>query len=353
MNKLATLAAVMGLALGVACSALRFGDVEHGSVAFAVSPDGQHVVFAAADGDLYLLSLGTQRVSSLTRTEETESTPAFSPDGRAVIYQAMVPGRKGACLFVRTLDGKRVQQLTNEPSVSDSLPCYSPDGKQVAFVRAHRYRPYSMGGWTWDNFDVYVMSHDGTNQRRVTRHDYYQAGNPCFTADGKTILFSACGDYPDTRTYLFTVPADGARPPERLTTPPNSQRDCAAWVSEPSASPDGKRLAFISDRAESFRYDVLTMGHDGTDIRPLGVTKISRYNQKPVFLPDGKRIMFLAGTEWNSSSRPIFSLWQVDIDGSNPRRIADSRLFTDPLHWLPPADKTRPSATEPRGTGPR
>jgi Tol biopolymer transport system component len=192
-----------------------------------------------------------------------------------------------------------------------------------------------MGGWTWDNYDVYVMAHDGSNQRRVTRHNYYRAGNPWFLGDGKSIVFFADGDYPDVRTYLFTVLVDGTQPPTRLTIPPNLGGDYAAWGSEPSVSLDGKRIAFISDRAESFHYDVLTMGVDGTDPRPLRVTKISRYNQAPVFLPDGKGIMFLAGTEWNAYSRPIYSLWQVDMDGKNGRRVADSGLFTDPQHWRP------------------
>ncbi len=330
--RLVTTIAAVG---SIGCVTLQGSEVEHGNVAFAVSPDGQHVAFSAADGDLYLLSLSVPRVSRLTQTEGNEWGPSFSRDGKAVIYAATLPGSKGSCLFIRTLDGKQVRQLTNDPKVSDSMPCCSPDGKLVSFVRAQRHRPYSMGGWTWDNFDVYVMSPDGTNQRRVTQHNYYHAAHPCFIANGKTILFSADGDYPDSRTYLFTVPTDGEQQPERLTTPPNSQGHCAAWGSDPFLSPDGKRIAFISDRAESFRYDVLTMSPDGTDIRPLGVTRISRYNQTPVFLPDGKSILFLAGTEWNASSRPIFSLWEVKVDGSAQRRIADSRLFTDPMHWRP------------------
>jgi len=327
----------------VGCFAPGGSQVEHGNVAFAVSPDGKEVVFSAADGDLYLLSLVTLRVSQLTQTKDTESRPAFSPDGGSVIYEATVPGSNGSCLFIRTLDGKQVRQLTNDPRVSDSMPRYSPDGKQVTFVRAHRYRPYCMGGWTWDNYDVYVMSPDGTNQRRVTQHNYYQAGDPCFIAEGKAILFSADGDYPDSRTYLFTVPADGNQQPKSLTTPPNSQGHCAAWGSEPSVSPDGQRIAFISDRASPFRYDVLTMSPDGTDIRPLGVTRISGYNIRPVFLPGGKGIVFLAGTESNAYSRAIFSLWQVDVDGSHARRIAESGMFTDPVHWRP-GDST-PSKT--------
>jgi Tol biopolymer transport system component len=60
---------------------------------------------------------------------------------------------------------------------------------------------------------------------------------------------------------------------------------------------------------------------------------VSGYNQSPRFLPDGKTILFLAGTERNAGSRLIFSLWQVDTEGKQPRRIAESGLFTDPLGW--------------------
>jgi Tol biopolymer transport system component len=84
-----------------------------------------------------------------------------------------------------------------------------------------------------------------------------------------------------------------------------------------------------------FDYDIFIMNRDGTQPRPLGVTSVSRYNQSPKFLPDGKTILFLAGTEWNASSRPIYSLWQVDTEGKNSRRIAESGLFTSPLQWKP------------------
>jgi Tol biopolymer transport system component len=192
-----------------------------------------------------------------------------------------------------------------------------------------------MGGWTWDDYDIYVMNSDGTNPRRLTQNNFYQADSSCFIADGKAILFAAIGDGADTRRDLFTVPTDASGPPRRLTTPPVAQRGCAAWCSTPSISLDGKKIAFISDREASYQYDVFTMTPYGTDVRSLSVTKVSRYNRKPVLLPDSKGVIFLAGTERNAYSRPIFSLWQVDVDGKNARRIADSGLFTDPQHWKP------------------
>jgi len=106
-----------------------------------------------------------------------------------------------------------------------------------------------------------------------------------------------------------------------------------AWASEPDVSKDGKTVAFISDRVESFSYDSFIMDRDGTNPRPLGVTGASHYNQNPAFMPNGKSLLFLAGTESNAGNRPIYSLWRVDIDGKNPKQIADSGLFTNPIPW--------------------
>jgi Tol biopolymer transport system component len=336
MKPLTTLTIIAGsIASAIGCPASSRGEVDHGNVAFDVSPSGKTIVFSGADGNLYVFHLDTKQVDGLTNTEQSESSPGFSPDGESIVYSAGADERRGSCLFIRTLDDKPARRLTNDARVSDDMPCFSQDGERIAFARAQRHRPYSMGGWIWDNYDIYVMARDGTNVRRVTSHNYYQAGNPGFIEGGKTLVYAAEGDYPDSRTYLLSVPTDGSRPPKRLTTPANPGGNFAAWCSSPSVSRDGKRITFVSDRAAAFRYDLWVMNTDGADARPLGVTKVSRYNHKPVFLPDNKGVLFLAAREYTGSNRPIFSLWQVDVDGKNAHMIADSGLFTDPLHWNP------------------
>ncbi len=47
-----------------------FGAIEHGNVAFDISPDGKQIVFSAADGDLYLFNLETRDVRRLTSTKD-------------------------------------------------------------------------------------------------------------------------------------------------------------------------------------------------------------------------------------------------------------------------------------------
>jgi len=322
------------------CVALTAGcprQVGHANVAFDVSSDGKRIVFSSAGGDLFLLNLDTQKVRALTNSSARETSPAFSPDNQSIVYAADTENSKGTFLFARSIYGRHVYQLTEDADVCDSLPQYSPDGSQIAFARAHRHRPYSMGGWTWDDWDVYVMDAAGGNLRRVTHKKHYGINKVLFSRDGQAILFSAETDRgaSDSVVSVFEASLDGGAPPTVVTSRPKSFGKHYAWASNPGLSRDGRYLVLVSDRQTPYHYDLVLMDRQTGDSRSLAITQISRYNQGPLFAPDGKQVLFLAGTKWNADSRPIFSLWSVDTDGKNPIQIADSALFTDPLKWLP------------------
>lgn len=69
---------------------------------------------------------------------------------------------------------------------------------------------------------------------------------PAISPDGTTIAFTYCGD-------IFTVPVGGGRATQLTTNP--------AYDSRPVWSPDGKQIAFASDREGGF--DVFIMSRDG------------------------------------------------------------------------------------------
>src|SRR5438067_1010664 len=72
-------------------------------------------------------------------------------------------------IFVRALSGGSSRQVTRDPSVRDTAPSLSRDGHRIVFARAARRRPYSMGGTTWDDWDVYTIGVDTARRpRRVT-----------------------------------------------------------------------------------------------------------------------------------------------------------------------------------------
>jgi Tol biopolymer transport system component len=322
----------------VGCHGSKASLVEHDNVAFDVSPDGSQVVFSSADGDLFLFDLDARKVTRLTTTGDFESTPAYSVDGKSVIYTSATEDPPGGRICSISLDGSDQKQLTNDAEVFDRSPIYSPDGSQIAFARAHRHRPYSMGGWTWDDWDVYVMNVDNGNVRRLSTNKYYGISGIEFSADGKQILFSADNNRAasDLDTNVFELPADGSAQPKPGIRQPTAASKFAAWASEPDISTNGERMVVISDRDSSYQYDLVVIELASGNAKSLGATSVSRYNQQPVFTPSGKRILFLAGTEFNAGSRPVFSLWMIDADGKNAKELADSQLFTAPEKSLPP-----------------
>lgn len=325
------------LCLCLGCPSFPGSTVEHGNVAMSISPSGKTIVFSDAQADLWLFGLTTKTATRLTSSSEQESTPSFSPDGKTIVYAATSEDGQGTSIFSRSIDGDEVRRLTHDQQVSDFRPCFAPDGKSIAFARAHLHRPYSMGGWTWDDWDVCVMDKDGGNLRRVTQNKHYGINGVLFSSDGQTLFYSAEADRraSDPSVTVLAVSVDNPEVPEIVTSKPGSAGNHYAWASDPALSPDGKQFVFISDRETPFHYDLVRMDRQTGQTTSLGVTHISRYNQNPVITPDGTKVLFLAGTEWNAGSRPIFSLWSIGMDGRNAVEIADSGLFTDPAGWQP------------------
>lgn len=305
--------------------------VEHGNVCIDLSPDGKSIVFSSADGDLYIFDLAGNSVTGLTETEQTESYPSFSPDGKTIVFSASTGDTAPHHIFLMDRSTLAVEQLTDNPETSDILPRFTPDGKRIVFARAYRHRPYSLGGWTWDQWDACEIAADGTGSSRLTNEGYYQMYRINARTDG-SILYAAdvmgTDDAPSTALYSAYPTAK----PERVI-PKRSERDpnVYAWASDPMLAQDGVTLAFCSDRQRSFWYDVCVSQIDN-DPKCLVGDK-SRYNRYPDFFPDGKRIVFLAGTTFNAGNRPIYSLWEVSTDGKT-KELASSGLFTDPASWM-------------------
>jgi len=306
---------------------------DNAHVAFDVSPSGENIVFSSADGDLFLFDTKSKHVCQLTRTATQETDPVFSPSGTHIAYSATDAGKHGSWIYLLRLSNLETEQLTTHHGVNDVMPSYSSDGSKIVFARAHRRRPYSLGGWTWDDWDVYVIDSDGTNIHRVTNEKYYALSSPKFTGDAESIVYSCDANRQSDEVCMaiFKVAVEGVQLPRALTMDARKEKDHVALGIDPDMSRDGTKIVFVSDRKEPFFYDVYVMNEDGTNPTPLNVLSVSRYNQKPRFSRNGNSVFFLAGTEWNANARPLFSLWEVDADGSNHRCVASQEFFGDPM----------------------
>jgi Tol biopolymer transport system component len=289
----------------------------HQDMTFDVSPQGDRLVFnAAGEGgrDLYLLDLKTFRVTCVARTPEYEVDPSFSPNGRSVVYAAGREGDRADHLFVRSLETNAARQITTGDA-NDCTPAFSPDGSLIVFTRD---RDYQWGGlaanWSGGGRLCFIRP-DGSGFRYLSRQDII-AVDPHFSPDNKTILFWGAGG-------PFTVPVDGTQPP-RLAAAGGRQ---AVW------SKDGKRILFA--RGEySTNSKIYSSRPEGSGV--IQVAEAPEGCFHPVVTPDGKQVFYLVES-WpdGPGGVPKHSLWRAGMDGKNPTRLADTRLFDDPLHWHP------------------
>src|SRR5690242_16956222 len=159
--------------------------------------------------------------------------------------------------------------------------------------------------------DIWVVETIGGVARPVTMHEAHDS-YPVFSPDGKWIAFSSnrYGSYD-----VFVVPVTGGHP-RRLTY--DSAIDVACgW------SPDGKKILFASSRAADFppNYQLYTVPFEGGRVR--GIT--ADQGKEGVYSPRGDQIAYVRGQGlwyrkgYHGSAND--DIWVCNADGSNNRQI--------------------------------
>lgn len=190
-----------------------------------LSPDGRTAVYQAL-GYLWVHDLERGERRRLTRqTDHWEFHPAFSPDGRHIVYTTFDDEALGSVRIAPVGRG-RAQVLTTEPGHYVE-PAFSPDGRQVAFRKI-------TGGYltspNWSqNPGLYLVDSDGRNLRRVLD----KGERPQFSPDGKRLMHSRSNE----QGYLALYSTDLEGHDER-------QHLSGEWITEYSVSPDGRWVAF-------------------------------------------------------------------------------------------------------------
>lgn len=181
--------------------------------------------------------------------------PAWSPDGTKLAYHANPDGNWD--LYVQDVTTRAVTRLTDHPA-DDAMPVWSPDGTRLAF---HTSRD---GNW-----DLYVYDLATGTQRRLT---FYSGEDtfPVWSPDGSKIVYVS--DRNINYDLFVRVGLDGSPPDSnvfslrQLTDTPDYDDWAPAW------SPDGTKLAFVSDRRGS--YDIFVVGVDQPSRAPDGTLRI-------------------------------------------------------------------------------
>ena len=161
------------------------------------------------------------------------------------------------------------------------------------------------------NSEIYVMDSDGRNQVRLT-DDPANDLDPSWSPDGERIAFVSNRERGQEQIYVMD--SDGGNP-MRLTNDSTHQ--------EPAWSPNGDKIAYVRNRGGRQIWIMDADGGNQTQLTEVG------QNRHPAWSPDGGRIAF------RSLKNGAAGLFVMEKNGSNPKRLAPDRNITSNPAWSP------------------
>jgi serine/threonine protein kinase len=270
-------------------------------LAWCPASDCLVAVDASAPG-LVAISLATGEKKRLTSPQfSVDSDPAISPDGSALVFRRATSVTASEIYWLPL--GKGAGVLGEAKALTDMgrtalYPTWMPDGKEILFYASGGLRRLSVSG-------------KGQAQSRPARLAF--VGEDGFMPvvspprPGRPSRLVYLRSFTDTNIWRVKTSALGAA----SSSPPAVLISSTRGELNPAYSPDGRRVAFGSDRSGNF--EIWVADSDGSN--PVQLTSMGATATLPAWSPDGQQIAFHCDVERQ------FEIYVMPASGGQPRRL--------------------------------
>ena len=264
-----------------------------------ISPDGSRIAFVAL-GDLYVMATSGGVPENLTNDAALDADPAWSPDGRRLVYTSDKGGGLPQ-LWVRDLASGEDRQLTNldtQPLGAD----WSPDGTRIAFIDVD-------GRWGVAGVQVVDVATGAVTRLQPSLG---QPGSPAWSADGRHVAVSLSKPYSasfrEGTNQVWMIPADGQGEPFWHVPEPEVSLDTRGGGG-PRFSPDGTKVAGIYE-------GVLKIWPVGPDGQPAGPPRsyTSEISHFPTWTADSKTILYQSADKLKRLDLETGAITEIPVD---------------------------------------
>jgi len=290
---------------------------------FAVSNDDASIALVV-HGEIFCMARGNTKAKRLTDSPAFDHAPAWSPDGKKLIFLSdrgghediwLIESAEPANAVLTKASAFKLAQLTNTEDAEQGIS-FAPDGKRISFVR---------------NGQLLTMNPDGSDVKTIvkdTRVIDYE-----WSPDSKWIAFSRLDGNWSSEIYI--VPATGPTDND----PARNVTRYALFNAGITWSKSGK-LAFLSERRSNAPAAMQVMAlqkpavpgtpkandidWDGIHLRVFQPTTTPA--EEGTISPDGSRIAF-------RSKQNGDDLWVASVDGKEVSRVTTGNLKPTQIAW--------------------